>query len=351
MGSTDQAEAKLQGQAEIWQYAFSFVDSMALMCAVELRIADIIHSHSAPITLSQIASSIEDSPSVNILSLERIMRLLVRRGVFTVHQQSDDGEILYGPTHSSRWLLRGSELSLAHIILLQKPIMSSWSYFSQCVKEGGTGFKKANGCEFWDYASQNAEFNTLVNKAMAEDSRIVSEAVIAGCKDGFNNIETLVDVGGGTGGMAAQIVKSYPHIKAINYDLPHVIKTAPPHDGVSHLGGDLFESIPNADAAFLKWILHDWSDKDCIRILKNCRKAIPEKTGKLIIVDIVLQPDGNSRFEDDIGLWFDLLMLVAVGGRERTELEWKKLLEEGGFPTYKIIRTPALQSIIEAYPY
>ncbi|XVF60491.1 hypothetical protein PTKIN_Ptkin08bG0051500 [Pterospermum kingtungense] len=349
MESTE-ADAVLQGLAEIWQYTFGFVDSMALSCAVELRIADIIHSHHGPVTLSQIASSIEDSPSLNIVFLESLMRFLVRKRVFTADHKSDTGETLYGLTRSSRWLLRDSELSLAHMVLLKNPIMSSWNYSSQCVKEGGTGFKRANGCEFWDYASQNAEFNTLVNKAMAEDSRIVSKAVISGYKDGFNNIGTLVDVGGGTGGMAAQIVKSYPHIKAINYDLPHVIKTAPLHDGVSHLGGDMFESIPNADAAFLKWILHDWSDKDCIRILKNCRKAIPEKTGKLIIVDIVLQPDGNSRF-DDIGLSFDLQMLVALGGRERTELEWKKLLEEGGFPTYKIIKIPAMQSIIEAYPY
>ncbi|XVE68079.1 hypothetical protein DITRI_Ditri09bG0040500 [Diplodiscus trichospermus] len=185
---------------------------------------------------------------------------------------------------------------------------------------------------------------------MANDSRIISDAVISGYKDGFNNIGSLVDVGGGIGEMAAQIVKSYPNIKAVNYDLPHVIKKAPHRDGVSHLGGDMFESIPNADAALLKWILHDWSDEDCIKILKNCRKAIPEKTGKLIIVEIVLQPNGNSRF-DEIGLEFDLGILRGLGGKERTELEWKQLLEEGGFPSYKIIQIPAMQSIIEAYPY
>ncbi|XVF60488.1 hypothetical protein PTKIN_Ptkin08bG0051200 [Pterospermum kingtungense] len=349
MESTE-AEAILQSQAEIQQYVLAFVDTMAITCAVELRLADIIHSHSGPVTLSQIASCIEDSPSLNIFFLERIMRLLVRRRVFTAHHHSDAGETLYGPTHSSRWLLRNSKLSFAHLILMHKPIMSSWNYITQCVKEGGSGFKKANDCELWDYASQNVEFNTLFNKAMEDNSWIVSEAFISEYKDGFSNIGSLVDVGGGIGGMAAQIVKSYPHIKAVNYDLPHVIATAPPHNGVSHLGGDMFESIPKADAVFMKWLLHNWSDEDCIRILKNCRKAIPEKTGKLIIVDIVLQPNGSGRF-DDIGLLLDLHMLVALGSRERTELEWKKLLEEGGFPTYKIIQIPALPSVIEAYPY
>ena len=98
--------------------------------------------------------------------------------------------------------------------------------------------------------------------------------------------------------------------------------------------------------------MHDWSDEICVKILKNCRKAIPEESGKVIIVDVVLQPDGNGLF-DDTGLMFDLLMLAHTSGeKERTELEWKKVLEGGGFPRYNIIKIPALPlpSIIEAYP-
>ncbi|KAI9176702.1 hypothetical protein LWI28_006186 [Acer negundo] len=150
--------------------------------------------------------------------------------------------------------------------------------------------------------------------------------------------------------MVAEIVKSHPHIKATNFDLPHVITTAPLIDGVCHVGGDMFKEIPSADAVFMKWILHNWSDEDCVKILRNCRKAIPAKSGIVTIVEIVLQPDGNGMF-DELGLVFDLLMMAHTsGGKERTELQWKKLLEEGGFPRYKIISIPALPSIIEAYP-
>jgi hypothetical protein len=96
--------------------------------------------------------------------------------------------------------------------------------------------------------------------------------------------------------------------------------------------------------------MHDWSDEICVKILKNCRKAIPEESGKVIIVDVVLQPDGNGLF-DDTGLVFDLLMLAHTSDeKERTELEWKKVLEGGGFPRYNIIKIPALPSIIEVYP-
>ena len=100
----------------------------------------------------------------------------------------------------------------------------------------------------------------------------------------------------------------------------------------------------------LQWVLHDWSDEHCIKILKNCRKAISEKIGKVIIVDIILEKDNNDLF-DETRMVFDLLMMAHTsGGKERTELEWKKLLEEGGFPYYKIIKIPTIPSIIEAYP-
>ena len=100
----------------------------------------------------------------------------------------------------------------------------------------------------------------------------------------------------------------------------------------------------------LQWVLHDWSDEHCIKILKNCRKAISEKIGKVIIVDIILEKDNNDLF-DETHIVIDLLMMALTsGGKERTELEWKKLLEEGGFPRYKIIKIPTVSSIIEAYP-
>ena len=100
----------------------------------------------------------------------------------------------------------------------------------------------------------------------------------------------------------------------------------------------------------LQWVLHDWSDEHCIKILKNCRKAISEKIGKVIIVDIILEKDNNDLF-DETRIVFDLNMMTHTsGGKERTELEWKKLLEEGGFPRYKIIKIPTIPSIIEAYP-
>lgn len=251
---SENAEELLSGQAEIWQHMLSFADSMALKCAVDLRIADIIHSHSQPITLLQIASSI-DSASPDVTCLARIMRLLVRKKIFTVdHPSSDDSQSVYGPTKLSRWLLRDSDQSLAPFVLLQNHplVMAPWYYFSTCVKEGGTAFAKAHGRPIWDFASRNPEFNDLFNNGMACTARIITKGILIGYKDGFDRIGSLVDVGGGTGGMISEIVKSHPHIKAINFDLPHVIATAPSRDGVLNIGGDMFNEIPSADAVFMK---------------------------------------------------------------------------------------------------
>ncbi|XP_028807902.1 (R,S)-reticuline 7-O-methyltransferase-like [Neltuma alba] len=351
--ATGEAEALLlQGQADIWKYMFSFADSMALKSAVELRIPDIIHRHGGPITLSQITACFSDAPSPDTAYLARLMRLLVRRNIFTAHHPSDGGDTLYGLTHSSRWLLSDSDLNLAPMLLMENhpDLMAPWHCFSDCVRDGGVAFKKAHGQEIWEMAAENPEFNKLFNAGMACTGRTAMMAIVSAYKEGFESIGSLVDVGGGTGGTVSEIVKTYPHIKGINFDLPHVVATAPEYDGVTHVGGDMFHSIPPADAVFMKWLLHDWSDEDCIKILKNCKKAVAEDKGKVIIAEFVLKPEGNGLF-DDIGLLFDLLMIAhSSGGRERTESEWKNLLNQAGFPRYQIINTPSFLSIIEAYP-
>ncbi|KAK9180052.1 hypothetical protein WN943_029259 [Citrus x changshan-huyou] len=348
-----EGEASLRGQAEIWKHMFAFIDSLALKCAIELRIPDIIHSHGGPITSSQIASSIDSPSSPEISYIERIMRLLGHKNIFAAQHPSDGGEPLYGLTHSSRWLVTGSDSNqLGPVFLVENHpyIVNSWHFLSQCVKEGGSAIEKAFGDAYIDLASKDQQFNKIFNEGMACNSKILTREILVGYKHGFDSLKSLVDVAGGIGGLISEIVKSYPHIKGINFDLPHVITTAPVYDGVTHVSGDMFHTIPNADALLLKWVLHNWSDEACVKILKNCRKAIPEKTGKVIIIDVILQPDGQGLF-DDAGYAFDLVMMVnTAGGKERTELEWKKLLEEGGFPRYQIIKIPALQSIIEAYP-
>ncbi|XVE73616.1 hypothetical protein DITRI_Ditri11bG0133100 [Diplodiscus trichospermus] len=57
--------------------------------------------------------------------------------------------------------------------------------------------------------------------------------------------------------------------------------------GVENVAGDIFESVPEGDAVIMKLILHDWGDEQCLRILRNCYKAIPDN-GKVIVVDSII---------------------------------------------------------------
>ena len=95
----------------------------------------------------------------------------------------------------------------------------------------------------------------------------------------------------------------------------------------------------------MQWVLHDWSDEEFVRLLKNCYEAIPEK-GKVIIVDAVVEENGC------LGLAFDLFMMAHThGGKERSEHEYKILSQAAGFKRYNIIKSPFVQAIVELFKF
>jgi hypothetical protein len=159
----------------------------------------------------------------------------------------------------------------------------------------------------------------------------------------------IEDIGGGNGQMLAAILKSYPGIRGVLFDLPAVVESARPlmtgsgmDDRYRFVGGDFLASIPvAADAQVMRHILHDFSDDNVITILRNCRTAMPPG-GKVLIVETVI-PSGN---EPCYGKWLDLMMLL-IGGRERTEEEFRRLFSTAGLTLDRIIRTASEVSVIE----
>ncbi|XP_059063421.1 (R,S)-reticuline 7-O-methyltransferase-like [Cryptomeria japonica] len=358
-------EEEQAGQAEAWKYTFAFVDSLAVKSVVLLGIPDIIARHGAKATLSlsQIAAELPtQKPDVNCLF--RILRFLVAKNFFRAETTEGGNEVSYGLTPASKWMLKdGVSLSMRAMLLMQDDVRSvaPWHHLNECILEGGVAFEKAHGLQIWDYAVAQPQYSDLFNQAMACNANIVMKAVLSKY-EGFQGLNSLVDVGGGIGVTVAEIVKAHPTINGINYDLPHVIATAPHFPGVKYVGGDMFKEVPSADAVIMKmrvfqWVfcffleILDWGDEDCVKILKQCRKAIPE-TGKVIILDSILNATEKTELDPSMGFVFDLIMLTFTsGGKERSEEEWKNLLKEGGFPRFNVIAIPALQSVIEAFPY
>ncbi|QCD87806.1 S-adenosyl-L-methionine-dependent methyltransferase [Vigna unguiculata] len=138
-GLSKEEEDSLLGQVEIWRYMTSFTDSMALKAVVELRIADIIDSYGKPLSLSQIVENIENAPSPDASLLERVMRVMVRRKIFSA-EKSETGETLYGMTRASKWILRDTKITIAPFLLLENhPIhLNPAHYISEIGNEAFT---------------------------------------------------------------------------------------------------------------------------------------------------------------------------------------------------------------------
>ena len=99
----------------------------------------------------------------------------------------------------------------------------------------------------------------------------------------------------------------------------------------------------------LQKVLHDWNDEECIEILKKCREAIPQDTGKVIIVDNVIGQKEDHEFKD-VGLMIDMVMMAhTTNGKERTLKEWSYVFHEAGFTRYTVKRSRTYHSVIEVY--
>ncbi|KAI3745013.1 hypothetical protein L1987_58113 [Smallanthus sonchifolius] len=121
---------------------------------------------------------------------------------------------------------------------------------SRSIKEGGTAFKATHGEEF-DFCLLNAEFNRVFNEGMTCSAKTTTDVIVSYYKDGFLGSKgTMVDVGGGIGTAISEIVKANTHLKGVNFDLSHVISSAPTYDGIEHVAGDMFKSTPPAETIF-----------------------------------------------------------------------------------------------------
>ena len=243
-------------KVEVWKYVFGFVEMAVVKCAIELGIADAIESHGRAMTVQELSSTLGCASQ----TLHRVMRFLANRGIFReehVTPPNDDvASKRYAQTPLSRRFMRTGEGSMAALLLVESspPMLAPWQALSARVAGGGAPapFDAANGEDLWRYGAANSEHSRLFNEAMACSARVTVAAVIEGCLDVFDGVGSVVDVGGGTGTALRMLVEACrPRIRGVNFDLPHVVADAEECEGVEHVGGDMFEFVPKADAAFL----------------------------------------------------------------------------------------------------
>ncbi|XP_047978250.1 acetylserotonin O-methyltransferase-like [Salvia hispanica] len=235
-----------EAEVEIWQYVFGFTPMAVVKCAIELGIADAIESRGGAVSLPDLASAVACSP----FALGRIMRYLTHRGFFELHESTNQ----YSNTPLSLLLLKSGANTLAPLFMLEASpwMLAPWHGLSaRASSNGGSGFKAAHGEEIWDFGSHNPAQSKLFNDGMACHARRAVSEIVERYGEVFEGIGCLVDVGGGDGTALHCIVEVCQWIRGINYDLPHVVSAAQQRQGVEHVAGDMFEHVPNADAAFM----------------------------------------------------------------------------------------------------
>ncbi|XP_076957827.1 caffeic acid 3-O-methyltransferase-like [Bidens hawaiensis] len=321
------------------QLASASVLPMVLKSAIELDLLEAIAKAGpgAYVSPAHLAAQLPktDNPEAPVM-LDRICRLLASNNVLTCTLK-EGGERLYGLAPVCKYLVKNEDgVSMAPLLLMNqdKILMESWYHLKDAVLDGGIPFNKAYGMTAFEYHGKDPRFNKVFNAGMFNHSTMTMKKILD-IYDGFNNLTTLVDVGGGTGASLSMIVSKHPNVKGINFDLPHVIEDASVLPGIEHVGGDMFESVPKGDAIFMKWICHDWSDAHCLRFLKNCYKALPDN-GKVIVAECILPEAPDSSLATQNVVHIDVIMLAHnPGGKERTEKEFEALAKGAGFNGFR----------------
>ncbi|KAL0360216.1 UNVERIFIED_CONTAM: Caffeic acid 3-O-methyltransferase 2 [Sesamum radiatum] len=203
------------------------------------------------------------------------------------------------------------------------------------VLEGRNLTERIHGKSNYELIISNPETLKVMHDGMTAHSTTLMKKTIK-IYDGFSSFDSIVDVGGGTGTTLGIIVAKYPHIKGINFDLPQVVQHAPSYNGVEHIGGDMFVEVPKGDAILLEFILHNWNDEKCIKLLKNCYEALSDK-GKLIVMDSILSNNPQTNDHAKYASGMDIIMLTNLEGKERTKDEFETLATKAGFAEFKII--------------
>ena len=328
-------------EAAILQILINFWMSRAVQIIAKLGIPDLLKD--GPKSVEELATATE----THAPSLYRVLRALVSVGVVS----RENGRFGLTPISETLVTDRPGTMRWFAISELGQEHYPAWGNLMHSVKTGEIAFDNLFGMDIWKYFAKNNEDGTLFNNSMNATSAVANEAITS--RYDFSNFRTLVDVGGGYGGLISGILKKTPQLKGVLFDSPAVIEGARERiaaaglaDRCETVGGNFFQSVPaGGDAYIMKWIIHDWDDDRSIQILENCRKQMPADA-RLIVIDTVV-PEND---EPDFSKFFDLNMLVMTGGKERTETEFRELFNAAGFKLLRVIPTDFPTSIIEGEP-
>jgi SAM-dependent methyltransferase len=325
----------------LMEMIFGFQPSRALCVAAELDIAE--HLRDDAKTVDELARLTKTEGPL----LYRLLRALAGIGVFA---EEADGR--FAMTALAEPLLRDAPGGSVHgyaLLAGQAFAQRPWEELLPTLRGGPTPFERIYGKPLFEYLADHPEASAVFNHAMTSNTSREADAVAAAYD--FADTGTIVDVAGGQGALLATILRDNPRTRGVLVELPHVVSDARAALQAGELGdrctvieGDMFASLPaGGNAYLLKRVIHDWDDDQARVILENCRRAMAPG-GRVLIIDQVI-PAGNDPHP---GKFYDLMMLLLLGGRERREDEFKQLVASAGLKLTTVVPTKSPVSIVEA---
>jgi O-methyltransferase domain/Dimerisation domain len=297
-------------EERVWNLLRGALATRALAIVADLGIADALAE--GPKAVTELAGEAGADPD----TLQRLLRALASDGIFAeaepgVFENTEASEVLRSD---------GGWDDFAHLF--------GGVWHRTAGELDGTGeppFPRIFGTDFWDWLAQHPEERAAFDRAMEQgwERRVERLAAVD-----WRGNETVVDVGGGNGSLLVQLLRRRPGLRGIVLDLPETNRDEDElaRAGIEFVSGDFFDGVPSGDVYILSTILHDWDDERAAAILRTIQAAAP-RDARLLVIESVVQP-GN---EPDGAKWLDLLMLALFAGRERSEDQWRALLDAGGF--------------------
>jgi O-methyltransferase len=318
----------------LMQIAGGYSLSRCLHVVADLGVADALGDS------PQTAATLAKSTGANADALNRVLRLLSCHGIF----ESRGGKFAHTPASQ---LLRSDHPRSMRSFVRMIGLPVNWAAYGKLdhtVRTGQSAMSQVLPDGLFRYFADHPEVSQIFNQAMMGKAQAQIAGVVGNYS--FSDCNLIGDIGGGQGHLLEAVLAANPHLRGVLFEAPHVIEQVSgiASDRLSLQAGDFFkDKMPACDAYLMMDIIHDWSDEESTRILKNLRRSAPTHA-KLLLIEAVIRDDSIPNFVKIL----DIHMMTLVTGRQRTWQEFEKLLEPCGFRLEREIDAGGDFSILEA---
>ncbi|MBO0780322.1 MAG: hydroxyneurosporene methyltransferase [Ktedonobacteraceae bacterium] len=298
-----------------------------------LRIAD--HIATGATDIKTLARSAECDADF----LQRVLRHLVGKGVFT--------EPAPGQFALNQAALEVERFGL-NLDGIGGRIAHAWGTLLTAVRTGKPAYHERFGLPFWEDLQAHSDIAASFDTLMGPEGHGTPdpEVLLTG---GWEEVKTVVDVGGGTGALLAEILRAHPQIQGTLVDFPGTVaraevllREAGVRERVRTVGQSFFDRLPaGADLYVLKSILNDWPNQEAQLILIRCAEAA-RPGGRIVILGGVVADDSVSSLLTP--------EMVLLGGKERPLTEFQELARSAGLTLLTSGRLPSGHFAVECRP-